>query len=101
MFTNPTEDNIHCCLTDMRFKLVRVIKNWEISGQGEGSQQPSSNDNDAVIGNRDPDKLSSTQLGKLENQTASVIHSQQNFPNHPSHGKVGYWLVYYWEPTGK
>jgi len=74
-FTIPTEENVHHRLTDMWTKLVRIIKNWETSGQGEGSQQVSPGDEDEIIGNRDPEMLSAVQLGNLENRSAFAMHS--------------------------
>ena len=80
----------------MRTKLVRIIKNWETSGQGEGSKQGHHEDNE-VIENRDPEELSAVQLGRLENRSAFAMHSRKNFIDHPSQGRVGTWILYYWE----
>ena len=76
----PTEENVHHRLTDMRTKLVRIIKNWERSGQGEGTDYPTdlSDDGTETIQDRDPEQLSPGQLGRLENRTAYAMHSCKN-----------------------
>jgi hypothetical protein len=83
----------------MRTKLVRIIKNWERSGQGEGTDYPDdlSDDGMETIQDRDPEQLSPGQLGRLENRTAYAMHSCKNFLDHPTHGKVGSWILYYWQ----
>jgi hypothetical protein len=99
-YAPPNEETVHHRLTDMRTKLVRIIKNWERSGQGEGTEQDCElevDNEEATICNRDPDELSPAQLGHLENRSAYAMHSRQNFLDHPSKGKVGSWILYYWE----
>jgi hypothetical protein len=94
----PSEENVHHRLTDMRTKLVRIIKNWERSGQGEGTQYPANlDDEEEPIQNRDPEHLTAAQLGRLENRSAYAMHSCKNFLDHPTHGKVGSWILYYWQ----
>ena len=95
----PSEDNIHHRLTDMRSKLVRIIRNWELSGQGEGSAPKQEiNDTDEV------ETLGTTnniELGRLENRNAYALHSRRNFLDNPGTGKLGSWMLYFWEVFDK
>ena len=79
------------------------MKNWERSGQGEGTQVEELEglkdvlEVDETIHNRDPDDLSPAELGYLENRSAFALHSHQYFLDHPGQGKVGSWILYFWE----
>ena len=93
----PTEESVHHQLMDMRTKLLRIIKNWERTGQGEGSTCEELVTTPPCIQNRDPEQLPTSQLGHLENRSAYAMHSRKNFLDLPSQGKVGSWILYYWE----
>ena len=40
-------------------------------------------------------------FGHLENRTAYTLHLKKNFIDHPNNGKVGSWILYYWEMFDK
>lgn len=107
-YSIPSSETIHHRLTDMRSKLVRIIKNWEISGQGEGStargdmsQNGNADEGGDTTTNREAVELNSFDLGRLENRSAYAMHSRRNFLNHPTYGRVGSWILYYWEQMDK
>ena len=93
----PTKESVHNRLTDMQSKLVHIIKNWELSGQGKGSHVSYERKNEDDIVTDNSDSISSAQLGHLEGHTAYALHSWHNFLDNGIHGKVGTWLLYYWE----
>jgi len=99
-------------LTDIRARLIRMIKKWERSGQGDGGrdnyneEDRSSNNNDEEDRSSagveiDPDKLTSGALGKLESRSQFAMDSRQNFLSDGKHGKLNPWYLYFWELADK
>ena len=86
-------------LTDIRARLIRMIKKWERSGQGDGSRNDV--DDDEREGDTAPtvdtEDLTSFQLGKLEGRTQFALDSRQCFLNDGAHGKISSWYLYFWE----
>jgi hypothetical protein len=94
-------------LTDIRARLIRMIKKWERSGQGDGGRD-NEEDEDLEDGGgssaaptADPENLTSLALGKLEGRSQFAMDSRQNFLSDGKYGKLNPWYLYFWELADK
>jgi hypothetical protein len=94
-------------LTDIRARLIRMIKKWERSGQGDGGRD-NEEDEDLEDGGgssaaptADPENLTSLALGKLEGRSQFAMDSRQNFLSDGKYGKLNPWYLYFWEIADK
>ena len=78
-----TAAKVEGLLTGMRSTLLRIIQNWESSGQGEGGHDRE-DDNENVVANRE---------GALAGRSKAALQTRQAFlyPNKPTY------LLYLWE----
>jgi hypothetical protein len=93
-------------LSSMRADLSRMIKNWELSGQGDGSlindvgdDDPSPEDDGLSLpgaANTPTTPSAKPSFGQLENRTSAAMDSRANFLN----GKPSY-LLMFWELADK
>ena len=74
----------------------QMIKKWERSGKGDGGRHDKEEDGSVVV--RDPDNLTSVQLGKLEGWSQFALDCQKSFLSNGTHGKLSPWYLYdFWE----
>jgi hypothetical protein len=85
-------------LTDIRARLIRMIKKWERSGQGDGGRHDEEEEQEEQA---DTDNPTSVQLGKLEGRSQFALDCRQNFLNDGNHGKLSSWYLYFWEQVDK
>jgi hypothetical protein len=91
-------------LTDIRARLIRMIKKWERSGQGDGGRLDDDEQEDEIsqtAGSGDLENITSLQLGRLEGRTQFALDSRQNFLSDGNHGKMNPWYLYFWEQADK
>lgn len=105
-----TPQKIEDCFTSMRSKLIRIIDNWERSGQGEGSMDPedveeqddeSSSTSSCSVLSHDADSSSrrrnkKKEFGSLRNRSPRALQSRAAFLR----GEPSY-LLYFWEIADK
>jgi hypothetical protein len=90
-------------LSSMRADLSRMIKNWELSGQGDGALMAenvvdgSTVDDDEQSGSRgQPSPTAKPSFGQLQNRTSAAMDSRANFLR----GTATYLLIF-WELCDK
>jgi len=89
-----TPQKVENLLTQMRSDLLRIIRNWEQSGQGEGGRVNVPEDD--ILSDSDDDEgnnsRSAERFGNLQDRPAEALQNRSNFLR----GKPSY-LLYFWE----
>jgi hypothetical protein len=84
-----TSSKVQNALSSMRADLIRIIQNWEKSGQGD-SGVPSSDDDGSTSSG--PSAGNTSTFGQLNNRSAAALDTRANFLN----GRPPYLLIL-WE----